>query len=417
MNPFRYILILLPLTACSSKTTETAHTFQIHEENGVNIAVTTGGPKYEGELFTYEPVLTLKEDPQNEASLLFRPGEFTMDEGGFFYVLDVGDSRIVVFDPEGNYLRSFGRKGQGPGEFVTMNDLSVHEGIVSVYDTNSNRTTRFKTDGTLLDVVTVPIPPSDISMGRGRVRKMHVLDDGRLVLFKSEYKEIGKAQLLCNSIVVLGTDNDTLWTVETPFVQTSIYTPMSNSGMLSFGLPLSSAPSVEYVLGQGILFSGGVDPELIWFNVDGSIKRKIRLELDPIPITAEDRTKVRARYEESLADAKDNNERMIPIYEAMLKALAFPDNRPYWREIISDDIGWLWLQVPEHTVDREAAGGYLFRIVSPEGEYIGNTRVAYGRGFNVVQGKLMVRWIPPEAESPELLICNIRPAVEGLKYP
>lgn len=414
----RNILLLLILSACSIQEIETSHSFQIYKKNGDTIAETTGGPKYEGELFTYEPVLTLKEDPLNEASLLFRPGEFTMDEDGFFYVLDYGDSRIAVFNPEGNYLKSFGRKGQGPGEFVTMSDLNVHNGIVSVYDTNSNRTTRFSTDGTLLNIVTVPTPTSDISSSRSRVRTMHVLDDGRLVLLKYEYKNVGEAQLLGGSVVVLGTSNDTLWTVEMPFVQTGIFTPMSNGGMLSFGLPLSSGPVVEYVHGQGIVLFNGVDPELIWFNLDGTIKRNIQLGLDPIPITAEDRAKVRTLYEERLANAKDNNERMIPMSEAMLKALVFPDNRPYWRGVISDDSGCLWLLIPEHTVDREAAGGgYLFRIVSSEGEYLGNTRVSYASSFNVVQGKLMVRWTPPETESPELLICNIRSAVEGLVYP
>ena len=406
--------ICLISAACSSDETAQTHSFQIIEEDGIPVAITSGGPKYEGELFTYEPVLTLKEDPQNEASLLFRPGEFTMDEDGCFYVLDHGDSRIAVFDPGGNYIRSFGRKGQGPGEFTTLNDISVHDGIVSVFDTNSDRVTRFRTDGTLLDVVTVPASASD-----QRIHVMHVLGNGHLFLVKRVSLGPEGTEFTQYKAEVLDASHNTIWTAETHKVKTSIFTQMSNGVMLSFGLPFSSAPVIEYIRGQGILLSGGVDPELIWYNTDGTIKKKIRLGLVPTPFTTEDRTKIKTRYEEGLSAAKEaNNERMIPIYEAQLNAFELPQNRPYWREVISDNAGCLWLLVPEHTVDREAAGGgYLFRVVSPEGEYLGNTRVTYSRGFNIVRGKLMVRWTPPEAESPELLICNIRPAVEGLKYP
>ena len=44
------------------------------------------------------------------------PSDIVIDEQGNIYILDSGNHRIQKFDPEGNYLASFGRKGQGPGE-------------------------------------------------------------------------------------------------------------------------------------------------------------------------------------------------------------------------------------------------------------------------------------------------------------
>ena len=38
------------------------------------------------------------------------------DEHGNVYAYDWGNSNIVSFDPDGNYIRTFGRSGQGPGE-------------------------------------------------------------------------------------------------------------------------------------------------------------------------------------------------------------------------------------------------------------------------------------------------------------
>jgi hypothetical protein len=47
------------------------------------------------------------------------------DAAGNILVLDRGDPRIQVFDPEGTYLRTMGREGQGPGEFAQPSYLLV----------------------------------------------------------------------------------------------------------------------------------------------------------------------------------------------------------------------------------------------------------------------------------------------------
>ena len=70
--------ICLISAACSSDETAQTHSFQIIEEDGIPVAITSGGPKYEGELFTYEHVLDLQEDERVE-SLLYNPTGFHMD--------------------------------------------------------------------------------------------------------------------------------------------------------------------------------------------------------------------------------------------------------------------------------------------------------------------------------------------------
>lgn len=40
-----------------------------------------------------------------------------MDEGGFIFVADSGNNRIQIFNPDGTFLRAFGRWGQNDGEF------------------------------------------------------------------------------------------------------------------------------------------------------------------------------------------------------------------------------------------------------------------------------------------------------------
>jgi len=49
--------------------------------------------------------------------LLFLPGDFALDKEDNLYVLDRGNFRIQKYDPEGKFVASYGRQGQGPSEF------------------------------------------------------------------------------------------------------------------------------------------------------------------------------------------------------------------------------------------------------------------------------------------------------------
>ncbi len=48
---------------------------------------------------------------------LFGPRDAVIDDAGNIWVTDTGHDRIVVYSPEGIYLREFGVEGTGPGEF------------------------------------------------------------------------------------------------------------------------------------------------------------------------------------------------------------------------------------------------------------------------------------------------------------
>ena len=84
MKSLRLILTYLLLIACTEHQIEVPHSFRIYDENGIEIAETTGGPKYAGEIFEYLEVLRLNQDDSQEASLLARPYMYMMDEYGAF---------------------------------------------------------------------------------------------------------------------------------------------------------------------------------------------------------------------------------------------------------------------------------------------------------------------------------------------
>jgi len=56
-------------------------------------------------------------DALDENFQLYRHRDVTRDKSGNIYILDSGNYRIQKYDAKGKYLKTIGRKGQGPSEF------------------------------------------------------------------------------------------------------------------------------------------------------------------------------------------------------------------------------------------------------------------------------------------------------------
>lgn len=59
--------------------------------------------------------------------------------GDTIYVLDSFDYSVKVFSRDGDYLFRFGRKGEGPGEFIDPFDIEVENGLTMVADPGRGR--------------------------------------------------------------------------------------------------------------------------------------------------------------------------------------------------------------------------------------------------------------------------------------
>jgi len=70
-----------------------------------------------------------------EEALIIRIADVIAGPGGKFYVLDSRDCCVKVFDLDGQFLKAFGRKGEGPGEFQNPQSLLwLSSGLIAVLD-------------------------------------------------------------------------------------------------------------------------------------------------------------------------------------------------------------------------------------------------------------------------------------------
>jgi len=398
------------LTACSGHSDgPAAHRFTRTEEEGIPVSLSSGAPLYEGELFTYEEVCRLEQDEAREETILYQAYQYLRGPNGRYYVSDNGNGRIAVFGEQGEYLFCFGREGDGPGEFRYGSLQTIDDECVCVYDQMNRRATRFGLDGTFLDYVT-------LSSGDFNIRNLYPLPDGRhlTVNYENDYSDQNhRRSRYCCQLIAAET-GDTLATVNSDWNDMGRMVRVGNIGFTS--APTFTARSyLTYKHGLGILCYDSSRPEMSWYALDGSVSRIMRLDWEPVPVTDEDRAGYRRMYE----NRRDTSERddMRDLYDAQLKRLEFNEYFPLWSGISIDDSGFLWLGRPLRYIDwePEQTRTYSYRILSPDGEYLGDTTRPHAGTLS--RGHLLTRQEDEETGEVTRIVYRIVPIPEDLIYP
>jgi hypothetical protein len=74
-------------------------------------------------------VLTIGNDSKG---IIFQWVGLTTDEENNIYITDLKDHSVKKYNPEGKFIKKTGRKGQGPGEFLTPGPLQFYGGFLYI---------------------------------------------------------------------------------------------------------------------------------------------------------------------------------------------------------------------------------------------------------------------------------------------
>ncbi len=136
-----FILFAIPSVLHSESVTDIS-VQQIETANGVRIVHNKKGGEWgSAPRLSIELVRTIGDVDTDDENLAFNsPIDMAVDDAGSVYILDNGNQRIQVFGPDGRYVRTIGRKGQGPGEFSSPNSIDIDgEGRLYVLDDRQKR--------------------------------------------------------------------------------------------------------------------------------------------------------------------------------------------------------------------------------------------------------------------------------------
>jgi DNA-binding beta-propeller fold protein YncE len=80
-----------------------------------------------------------------------RPTNVAVDKDGNVYVTDTFNDRVEIFDADGNFIRTFGKAGDGPGYFARPKGIAIDaDGHIWVADAVQDRVQVFTPEGELL---------------------------------------------------------------------------------------------------------------------------------------------------------------------------------------------------------------------------------------------------------------------------
>jgi len=80
---------------------------------------------------------------------------FGSDLENNIYLASKSSCTIKKYSKDGEFITKFGRRGRGPGEFLTINSILVHNKLIFVFDMINTRVTTFDLHGSLMDTETL----------------------------------------------------------------------------------------------------------------------------------------------------------------------------------------------------------------------------------------------------------------------
>jgi 6-bladed beta-propeller len=130
----------------------------IKTENGIPVVYNPNNPAPPPQTprsLTLQPDLTIGEDDTDPNSMFSELRSVQVDDQGNIYTLDMKEIKIKVFDKNGKFLRSFGKKGKGPGEIETPIRMEMtRDGKIVIDDMGNNKLIFFGPDGSCIKELT-----------------------------------------------------------------------------------------------------------------------------------------------------------------------------------------------------------------------------------------------------------------------
>ena len=102
-------------------------------------------------------------------------------DGSIFVSDGYGNSRVVKFDKDGNFVKAWGERGGQQGNFNTPHSLVVdNNDVIHVADRGNSRIQSFDTEGNLKAVWDLPTAPWALCLTKGPTQVMFVGSVGRV---------------------------------------------------------------------------------------------------------------------------------------------------------------------------------------------------------------------------------------------
>jgi len=277
------------------------------------------------------------EEAKPEMAMLNKPLDLRVDDQGRVYVMDWGDVHIKVYDSQGRFLRTIGRKGQGPGEFdmPAFFDLMTG-GKVCILDGRQRRITILTSEGQYLSGFRFD----------GFFRTLAI--DGQDRLFLAKYAAAEELKLSTEFR-------------EVPYITSIFRTDASGKEMVHLTDFLGEVQVMKAVGSGGITSMGGLYIVIWGINRQGKLYGGFN-EIYRLGAYGSD-GKIEFAFGREFSPLKNSRYKGLPGQKFTMPALT--------EKIVFDEMENLWLELYKD----DATKDFTYDVFSPEGIYLKQVRI------------------------------------------
>jgi hypothetical protein len=328
-------------------------------------------------------------------------GDVAVDPAGRIYVLDAQAQEIRVFDAQGRYVRTLGRKGGGPGELRGATGMGfAPDARLWVVDPDAARYSVWDTAGAF---VAAYRRPETAVFGRwqggfdhaGRLYDVGAVFDVALTTARRTVFQGRHAILfqLRDSAVVA--DSFPLPELEVPVFPLTLRSGNNVSRML---MAVPFAPTFVWKIDpRGYLVSAITDRyRVVYQTFRGDTVRIVEPDYEPVPVTDADREREVESFSEFRKMGGD------------VDVSRFGKTHPAVGGLYVDDRSYLWIR-PTLPEKQRTPGGVTFDVFDPDGCYLGMARTDFTiPGVMVVRGDNLYAMVLDSLDVPYVVRGRIR---------
>jgi len=337
------VMVILVTTGCSQKGSKA----EIRYENGVKIVsnpILSKTQLSKVPWLRYEREFSIdSENPELDKIGLTDIIRFGVEGDGTIVVLTARglDEFVHIFNANGNYRASFGRRGQGPGELQDPKYIEVGQSTISVLDFGRKKLVNYSGDGSFSNES--PIPPN--------IRRATVLSNRNVIVLRGQPDpnngEIDFPIALCDeryqTLKVLNEGRSM-----------PIFAQSASINGLNLRIDYEAWQVFGNMVYVGNPFAGY---DLFAYDQRGVLTLKIHKEIRPVPISGE--------YRNGITDWMKKNA------SEFASKLSFPDSFPAFQYFFIDDQGRIFVMTYE---EAEEPGSFLYDVYDTGGLFIARTK-------------------------------------------
>lgn len=344
-----FLAAVLISFGCSKKPESAA---SVEVIDGVEYVHNTGTPLYPEKSVAFEEELSIGGEAYE---MLSQPTSVIVDKNGRIFIADSQDQAIKIFEPNGEFIRSIGRKGEGPGEFSFLGYLTfLPDEKLLVMDSMAMRLSLFDSEGDFLTSYHWTHRPGRLLYAANEVCVMteYVFGEGDDALADRELF-VKKYDFEGNEILSFGEFRTEEMKVHSE--------ARAGGGGVMFGISVPHSPHSLFAADQASerLYHCVNDEYMIEaFDENGKIIRRFDRPYEPLPFTSEDAEEFRSRY------AERGSESM----QKMVRGMAMPSVKTISSQMLVDDEGNIWVETYEKR-EQEDKDFTAYDIFNPDGYY------------------------------------------------